>query len=249
MNEVSTIGTATGEKPALQTPEQHRFLTILTNAIEVTPGGKCFISQELAPTEGDRWALVDRREELRGGIVAAPASRESGAILLKRIIDMFDAWPTVRMDADKAMGVARTYATQVEALPLWAIDAGILSCQSRKTPFPPSAGEFKAACVEKLAPMQDEITTLSKVLDAEVYVPDAGKAKEAVARVKAVADDMKRRSGAFTPFKASDYREHPDAEAERSLAEFDTRRKLDVNHDKPLTVSMDLKAILEKGRG
>ena len=135
---------------------------------------------------------------------------------------MFHAWPTVRLDEDKALGVAETYAAQVEHLPTWAIAAGILEVQGRKTPFPPSAGELRATCEAKVQPAKDELIAIGKVLEAEVYTKtEHGEA--AIERVREVAASFKARTAeAMTAPK----REAASPYIEQRRTEWDARNEI-----------------------
>jgi hypothetical protein len=205
------------------------------------------ISSKLAPTAAQRGALEGRRNELVDGISGPTASREAGAVMLKRVLDTFDAWPTVRMDAEKAAGVARTYATQLEHLPMWAVDSGIAECQRRNNPFPPSAGELRAACETKISAFQAEIADLNKILTAEVYTPNTDEdRKRVLTDMPKLMKDIGGTNGVSAPLRAADYRETPDAAAVRQLEEFDRRRNLGVDHTKPITASCSLLSTLSR---
>lgn len=181
------------------------------------------------------------------GLAPSKASRNGALNLAERILKMFYAWPTVRLDDDKAIGVATAYASQVEHLPIWAVEAGIRECQGRKTAFPPSAGELKAACETKVTAFEDELIALQRILNAEIYEPTKHGA-EAIERVRRLAATAIERSGATHPLRREDYQRVPDADAARRLEEFEARRSRLVDHDAPLQISETLRKNLEQVR-
>lgn len=75
----------------------------------------------------------------------------------------------VKIDRDQAANTASAYLAQIKHLPLWAIEAGCQSCIARNNPFPPSAGELRAACENAVQPLRDEEAEIRKVLEAEIY--------------------------------------------------------------------------------
>ena len=222
-----TTHLANSRKPALQTPDQYRYLTALTSAVATTPGGDLEVSHLSAPTPRLRGELQGRLDDLRHGISPDMSCRDTAASLLKMIVDLFDAYPTVKMDVDKAQGVARTFASHVEHLPLWAVEEGIFECQGRKTPFPPSPGELKAASEKRLAPVQDEIAQITKVLDAKVYHQNSDSERERV--TKGFQDLLSglRRTNGFSPppRRAQDYRESPEMKAQVALDSMNYREE------------------------
>ncbi len=144
---------------------------------------------------------------------------------------MFDAWPGVRMDASKSKGVAVTYTDQLRDLPIWAIRAGVFDCQRRADPFPPSAGELRLACEAKTLIFRDEAAKIAKVLTAEIYDPNRGRANDVKDRVKASARAL------GTPFRPRHRGPHH-AEDERQAAE---RRLSSLDYaSRPVEVSSDL---------
>lgn len=85
------------------------------------------------------------------------------------ISQMFLSYMTVRIDRDQAASTAAAYLAQIKHLPLWAIQIGCQSCIARNNPFPPSAGELRAACERAVQPLRDEEAAICKVLEADVY--------------------------------------------------------------------------------
>ena len=144
---------------------------------------------------------------------------------------MFDAWPCVRMDASKSKAVAVTYTDQLRDLPIWAIRAGVFDCQRRAESFPPSAGELRSACEARTLIFREEAAKLSKVLNAEIYDPNRGRADDVKDRVKASARAL------GVPFRPRHQGPHR-AEDERQAAE---RRLATLDYaSRPIEVSSDL---------
>lgn len=77
-----------------------------------------------------------------------------------------------KMDAGMAARTAAAFAEQLKYLPLWAIQAGCDEWAGKDEPFPPSAGQLKAACERAVQPVRDEAGAIRKILEAEVYTPN-----------------------------------------------------------------------------
>jgi hypothetical protein len=152
--------------PAHQNREQALLLHTYTSRLEVHPGAaKSSISSQLAPTPEDRQRLEARRRTLSNGLAPIGNVAEAGVL----IGQMFAGYATVRLTEEQAASTVAAYLDQVRHLPLWAVQTGCRACVARNNPFPPSAGELRAACEKAVQPIRDEEAEIRKVLEAEVY--------------------------------------------------------------------------------
>jgi hypothetical protein len=153
-------------RPAFRSREQATLVHTYLTRLENHPGAaKYSISDQLAPTHEDRQRLLARQRELSIGMT--PCGELSAAAEL--ISQMFTGYMTVRLNRDEAANTAAAYLAQVKHLPLWAIQTGCQSCIARNNPFPPSAGELRAACEKAVQSIWAEEAEIRKVLDAEIY--------------------------------------------------------------------------------
>jgi hypothetical protein len=153
-------------RPEFQSREQATLVHAYLSRLENHPGAaKSSISDQLAPTHADRQRLIARQQELSNGLIPLGNIAEAGVI----IGQMFAGYLTVRLSEQQASEAVAAYLAQVKHLPLWAIQTGCQSCIARNNPFPPSAGELRAACERAVQPLRDEEAEIRKVLDAEVY--------------------------------------------------------------------------------
>ena len=186
--------------------------------------------------------MEDRRNYIVDGLRPVSGSRDGSLDLAERILRMFYAWPTVRLDEDKALGVAQTYAEQVQSFPMWAIAAAIAECQGRKIPFPPSAGELRAACQAKVQPYNDELAGLRRVLEAEIYTATKHD-KGAIAKVNEMAAKWKSnlapRPRVVQAAPAVDARD--EGERDAPIKKFEP-----PSYDKPVTASPALLKTLRR---
>ena len=135
------------------------------------------------PVGADRQALEGRRGELAHGL--QPGER---AAMARAVIAMFTAYPSVRLDEEGAALTASTYVGQVQTFPLWAVEKGCATLIARNNPFPPSAGELRAAVDSTVRDARSEFYELRDILDAQVYrLPGAAE----TARRKAMADKIR----------------------------------------------------------
>jgi hypothetical protein len=110
---------------------------------------------------------------------------------------MFVAFPMVKLSPEQAATTIAVYVAQLRDFPLWAIETGCQSCIAKATPFPPSAGELREACLRAVTPLAEEAAQLRSVLEAEVYTtpPEPGYAifkREQSDRSKAMVDEIHR---------------------------------------------------------
>jgi hypothetical protein len=161
--------------PAPLTPTGHTILRTYLSRLEEFPGlAKSSISAQLAPTLADKQWLSARLGALRDSLKPEGASNAAAAAISR----MFMSFASVsRMDASMAARTAVAFAEQVKYLPLWAIQAGCDEWAGKDEPFPPSAGQLKAACERAVQVVRDEAGQIRKVLEAEVYTPNARTAK------------------------------------------------------------------------
>lgn len=171
----------------------------LTNAIESDGPDLNLISSQSAPTDAERGLMKARLGDLNATLTPI-ADRGASVLqaLIERVLRMFYAWPTVKLDEMKAIGVAKAYAEQVAHLPLWAVDAGIVHCQAQNEPFPPSAGMLRAACETKIETVRAEIIGLGRILGARV-VTEQPRGADAIARVRHAAEEAKMALAAVPP--------------------------------------------------
>lgn len=154
-------------------------------------------------TPADRATLEGRRRDLRASLKPGDVFDAAEAIL-----GMFDGWVNVKMDREKARGVAATYGAQVYHLPLWAVQRGCAACVAENTQFPPSAGTLRAACQAAIVRVQEEIFDLSYVLDAKVYEesPKMDAARRQAVITRAISR-ISRRNPYSGPHRAKDKRD------------------------------------------
>jgi tetrahydromethanopterin S-methyltransferase subunit F len=153
-------------RPEFQSREQAALVHAYLSRLENHPGAvKSSISDQLAPTHEDRQRLIARQQELSNGLTPVGNIAEAGVI----IGQMFAGYLTVRLSEQQAAEAVSAYLAQVKHLPLWAIQTGCQSRIARNNPFPPSAGELRAACEKAVQPIRDEEAEIRKVLDAEIY--------------------------------------------------------------------------------
>ena len=131
--------------------------------------------------------LVEREQRLTAAMLHG--SREAMA---RAVSTMFLGFRNVRMADEEAAKTVALYVSCVDRLPGWAVDQGCRAAVERNTPFPPSAGEFKALCEAVCEPVRTERGRINSILQADVYrLPDANER----ARVSAGFNELKRTLG------------------------------------------------------
>ncbi len=98
---------------------------------------------------------------------------------------MFLRFPaTANLPPMKAEALVAAYVLDLARYPLWAIDQGIgqiiHGLALKATEFAPSSLDVQKAVREAMAPVQDELTLLSAVLDADVWVDPGDDARSRV---------------------------------------------------------------------
>lgn len=150
----------------IQTGQQARVLSVCLNRLNRDFGAAPTFKRGEEPTAGQLAILRERQIDLQRGMTPC-AKREAAEVVL----EMFDAWPNMRMDAPKARAVAVTYTAVLQRLPIWAIRAGARAAQHRNSAFPPSSGELLALCEDALASVVEEARNIEAVLAAEIVEP------------------------------------------------------------------------------
>lgn len=149
--------------------ETHNLIAEMKNRLEPGPIGGFSIADRRLPSAEQRAALSQRRDLLVASLL--PGERPGMA---RAVAAMFTGFPSVRMDAEEAKTTTAMYVSCVAHLPLWAVEQGCRAAVERKSPFPPSSGEFKAFCEAAAKEARDERTDLEAILNADVYrVPPA----------------------------------------------------------------------------
>lgn len=105
----------------------------------------------------------------RGKLAEALSATEDIGGIATLVGQMFRNYPTINMTAERTREVLVAYVEQLKHLPMWAIEIGCQSCIARNTPFPPSAGELRAACEMATKDFETEMKGLQEVLSAEVF--------------------------------------------------------------------------------
>jgi hypothetical protein len=124
--------------------------------------GTFTISRQLAPSGGDLVALNSRKAELSSAL--APGDRNDMA---RSIGQMFLAYQQMKLGPDETRATIAVYVSQVQEFPSWAVSAGCQKIIQRPIPFPPSAGELRAAVAAEVRRTHDEQALLLRVLTAE----------------------------------------------------------------------------------
>ena len=149
--------------PLLPDQQTDLLRRAMLNRLERTAGSRHSISDRNLPTPAERAALEARRNALRSCLRSGDQS-----IMALRIVEMFDGFPTVRMTERQAADTASAYVSVVAGLPTWAVERAVRICIGRATPFPPSAGEFRAACELAVQEVREELADLDHILDANI---------------------------------------------------------------------------------
>ena len=124
----------------------------------------------------------------------APCAPKEAA---QAVAQMFLGFPQVRPSPDEARSMVALYVGQVAEFPIWAVRAACGAMLSRSSPFPPSAGELRAAVAERARWAMSERRDLLKILDAKVVHDLAPEDREGMQRdFRALAAEIGNRAEA-----------------------------------------------------
>ena len=157
-------------------------MAAVSNRLQPGPAGGYSIAEHDLPSEGERALLVEREQRLTAAMLHG--SREGDGA--GGVHDV----PRVPQRAHGGRSGENRGAVCVPSIACrdgrWIRAAGRpLSA----TPFPPSAGEFKALCEAVCEPVRTERGRINSILQADVYrLPDANER----ARVSAGFNKLKR---------------------------------------------------------
>lgn len=192
------------KQPAIQTRAAADLQAVYRSRLLRTPAGGWSISDRDAPQGRDLETLTERRTHLRS---FTPADRTSiGA----RVARMFLRFPNTAAKGSPDMVAA--YTMDLERFPLWAIDRGIASIihghALKSTEYAPSSLDVQKAVRDAMAPVQDELTALTEILDAKVYVdPGEDERKRVSGKFDALLGEMKKTNGFDAPRRPKDARD------------------------------------------
>lgn len=214
----------------------------LTNAITEDPD-ECSISHQFAPSQDERSALAERRDELRGLLRRADARD-----VAKAITGLLKAFPHSKVDVAEAAERVTAYGSELADLPLWAIEATCAAFRGGKVAreshtFAPSAAEVRIEAEKRLAPVYAEGTQIAKVLGARVI--DAVTQEE---RARAVAQWDRIRADVFEPSirERAEWKEEVRRELQR-MNEVNLERELRAHGIRDgIKIGVDLRRLLER---
>lgn len=137
----------------------------------------------MAPSGADLQALEARRADLTAAL--APGDEEA---IKQAIRALKGGFPSYGADAVGAAYQTEFYFKALAGFPVWAVHEACARFRDGRNATPwnsrecPTSAQVAAECRAIIEPVQDELTPLSDVLDAEVAPdPDADKAARAAA--------------------------------------------------------------------
>lgn len=193
------------------------------------------ISSSLAPTTDDRRMLGIRRDEILAGLTSARSEAIGRLVASLRAV-------MPAQDGGDAVLVVKLYMAALSKYPEWAINAACRAFLEGRVPgqrrFAPTPAEIADRCRAMVAPFEQEMAQIDRVLRAEVREPVTQEGRERIAQgLRDLAAKIGRESAAEEEERC--------AAARKSLAEMNDRmrqRELDAHGiDDGLTMSFSLR--------
>ena len=164
--------------PAPRTREDDTRLAVLLSRLERAPDGRWHLPDTQPVSADDRRWLQARRTTLERSLV-----RAARLALGRLVIGMFEMFPSAASCANPSER-DELFVAGLAEFPQWAIEKGI---SRLKGAFAPSLPDLVALVRAEMAAVHTEISSLSRVLSADVYhVPDDAER----ARVEAAYRDL-----------------------------------------------------------
>lgn len=177
-----------------------------SNAVEWTDrvGVRSSISAPLAPTDADRRTLASRRHDLADALV--PADSDAIGLMITSIRSVMPSHDST----DPVQQVA-LYRSALNRFPEWAIGqvcrAFLEGRAGGSTTFAPTPADIAKRCADLIAPHQQDIAQISRILDAEIIPePESDeKRAEVAARVKQWVKDREPQNEAMRKLSEEEF--------------------------------------------